>query len=135
MNEELPDNNPKTAVGRTKPPVRAIPPSAIVQLGLAMENGEAKYGLMNWRERQVSSSVYYDAAMRHLVSWWDGEDKAKDSGVHHLAHVMACLAIIIDAEETRNLNDDRPTAGHVADMIERIQLERLAKTQATGTTK
>jgi hypothetical protein len=41
---KLPDNNPKTAVGRLKPPVRAIPPSAIIALGLAMENGELKYG-------------------------------------------------------------------------------------------
>jgi hypothetical protein len=123
---KLPDNNPKTAVGRLKPPVRAIPPSAIIALGLAMENGELKYGLMNWRERDVSSSVYYDAAMRHLMSWWDGEDKASDSKVHHLAHVMACCAILIDAEINGNLHDDRPTPGPVAEMITTIWNDRTA---------
>lgn len=123
---DLPDNNPKTAVGRLKPPVRAIPPSAIIALGLAMENGELKYGLMNWRTRDVSSSVYYDAAMRHLMSWWDGEDRAADSNVHHLAHVMACCAILIDAEINGNLHDDRPARGPVAAMITTIWNDRTA---------
>jgi hypothetical protein len=81
---------------------------------------------MNWRERDVSSSVYYDAAFRHLMSWWDGEDRAPDSKVHHLAHVMACCAILIDAEINGNLHDDRPTPGPVAEMITTIWNDRTA---------
>jgi hypothetical protein len=77
----------------------------------AMADGRRKYGHMNWREKNVSSTIYYDAAMRHLMAWLDGQNTAEDSGVHHLGHVMACCAIILDAEAHRNLNDDRPIPG------------------------
>lgn len=103
-----PDSNPKTLVGITKPPLHAIPPSALLHLGLAMVNGERKYGPFNWRDDPVSFSVYYDAAMRHWLAAWDGEDVAPDSGVLHLGHAMACAAILIDAAACGTLNDDRP---------------------------
>lgn len=117
----LPDDNPKTVFGVAKPGVHCIPPSALLHLGQAMANGEAKYGLMNWREDRVSASTYYDAAVaRHFPAWWDGEDYAGDSGVHHLAHVMACCAILIDAIETGMLNDDRPIKGNLPELIARL---------------
>lgn len=113
-----PDTNPKTAVGLTKPSLRAIPPAALLHLGRAMSNGEGKYGLFNWREHAVSSSVYYDAAMRHLLAWWDGENEAADSGVHHLAHVMACCAIVLDAHASGKLNDNRGLPGAFPELVE-----------------
>jgi len=102
-----PDGNPKTSVGMTKPPLRAIPPVAILHLGKAMDNGERKYARFNWRDNAVTTSVYYDAMLRHLLAFWDGEDQAEDSGCHHLGHVMACCAILLDAAENGTLNDDR----------------------------
>jgi len=105
----LPDSNPKTVFGKSKPGISAIPPVALLHLGRAMDDGEAKYGLTNWRENEVSASVYYNAAFRHLAAWWDGEQFAPDSQVHHLGHVMACCAILIDAEHMAKLNDDRPS--------------------------
>jgi len=112
-----PDGNPKTRIGLTKPPLRCIPPVAILQIGQAMKDGERKYGLMNWREHTVSASVYYDAALRHLLAWWDGEDTASDSGVDHLAHVAACMAIVMDAKAAGKLNDDRPLKGQASALI------------------
>lgn len=109
------DNNPKTQYGLKKPPMSPIPPVAILQLGQAMKNGREKYGQMNWRIDHVSATVYYDAALRHLLAWFDGEDYASDSGVHHLAHVMACMAILLDAESCDMLNDDRPVPGRFSD--------------------
>lgn len=122
-----PDNNPKTAIGLAKPPLNFVPPVALIHLGLAMENGGTKYGPMNWRDAEISASVYYDAAMRHLLSWWDGEDRASDSGVHHLSHAMACCAIALDAIEQGKFNDNRPTAGTVVPLIERLNAERKAR--------
>nr|DAU76344.1 MAG TPA: hypothetical protein [Caudoviricetes sp.] len=106
-----PDDNPKTAVGLTKPSLSAVPPIAMFHLGKAMSDGMRKYGKMNYREKKVSSSIYYDAALRHLMAWYDGEQIASDSGVHHLGHAMACMAILLDAEALGQLNDDRPTPG------------------------
>lgn len=111
-----PDGNPKTAVGAAKLPLDLVPPIAMQHLAAAFKDGEAKYNPFNWREQQVSSTVYYAAAMRHLFAWFDGEDFADDSGVHHLAHAMACMAIVLDAESVGMLNDNRPTAGKAADM-------------------
>ena len=109
-----PDDNPKTVQGLKKPAMSCVPPVALLHLAHAMMNGEQKYGRMNWREHTVSSSVYYDAAMRHLMAWFDGETYASDSGVHHLGHVMACCAILLDGESLAVLNDDRNTFGFSA---------------------
>lgn len=116
----LPDDNPKTVYGARKPPFHFTPPVAEMVLGQAMQNGGEKYGAMNWREKTVSSSVYYDAARRHLSAWLDGEDVAPDSGVHHLGHVMACCAILLDAAASGRLNDDRPVKGRFSAECERL---------------
>lgn len=112
-----PDDNPKTVFGTAKPSVHAIPPSAIIHLGQAMAVGERKYGLLNYRDKRVTASTYYNAAFRHLLEYWDGENRDGESGCHPLAHVMACCAIILDAENQGTLNDDRGTAGYVHGLI------------------
>jgi len=108
---EAPDTNPKTAYGIKKPSLSVVPPVALLHASAAMMDGADKYGPYNWRESAVSSSVYYDAAQRHLLAWWSGEDRAQDSGVHHLGHLMACASILLDAEASGTLNDNRPWAG------------------------
>jgi hypothetical protein len=112
-----PDANPKAVVGATKPAVHVIPPVAVLKMGQAMADGKNKYGLLNWRTNVVAASVYYDAAMRHLFAWWDGQDAAEDSGVDHLAHVAACMAILMDAKHCQRLKDDRPMPGPTAAFI------------------
>ena len=112
--EPYPDNNPKTAIGVTKLPLHLVPPSATHYLAMAFADGAKKYGPYNWRDRTVSSSVYVAAAKRHIDAWWDGEDLSSDAKIHHIAHAMACMAIILDALTIDKLNDDRPTAGAAA---------------------
>lgn len=112
--EGYPDDNPKTAIGVTKVPLHLVPPSAKHYLAAAFSDGAKKYGPYNWRDKTVSSSVYIGAAQRHIDAWWDGEDLSADAKVHHLAHAMACLAIVLDAANVSKLNDDRPTKGGVS---------------------
>jgi len=109
--EGYPDDNPKTVVGVTKPALSVVPPVALYTMAGAFQDGCVKYGKMNWRKHTVSVSVYYDAALRHMMAYHEREQVADDSGVHHLGHAMACMAIILDAEATGKLNDDRPLAG------------------------
>jgi hypothetical protein len=116
----LPDNNPKTAYGIKKPSLAKIPPAALIHLAVVMGLGAKKYGAYNWRETQVAASVYLDAADRHILSWLDGESIDPESGASHLAHAMACLAIILDAEACGCLVDDRPPAGAAAALIRRF---------------
>jgi hypothetical protein len=111
-----PDGNPKTAIGLTKPSMSNLPSPALLPIMKAFADGARKYGMYNWREKGVSASVYYDAAMRHLMSWWDGEDNADDSKVHHLGHAAACMMILMDAEFHRQLNDNRVGSGVFTEM-------------------
>ena len=119
----LPDNNPKSIHGIKKPPMHLVPPSAILYMAMGFGDGAAKYGPYNWRDNAVASSVYVGAAMRHLSQWWDGEESADDSGIHHLAHAMSCLAIIVDARESGNLVDDRPIPGPASKVIYDLTVE------------
>lgn len=121
--KSYPDNNPKTAIGATKVPLHLVPPSAKHFLAEALANGAAKYGPYNWRDAAISVSVYKAAAERHMDAFWDGEDLASDSGVHHVAHAMACCALILDALSIGKLHDDRPTHG-ASPQLQREYAER-----------
>lgn len=112
-----PDDNPKTIHGLKKPSMAVVPTTAMIHLMGAMQLGADKYGPFNWRDKTVSSSIYYAAAMRHLMSWFDGEDMDPESGFSHLGHVMACCAIIIDGFDCGKVNDDRPPEGNFADLV------------------
>jgi hypothetical protein len=125
-----PDNNPKTRVGALKAPMHLIPPIAEVALAEALADGAEKYGPFNWRSERISTSVYIGAIRRHMAAYQDGEDIAADSGVHHLAHVMACCALVLDAAAIDRLNDDRPPAGGAPQAL-RAYLERQQDPPAT----
>jgi len=115
--------NPKTAVGATKVPLHLVPASSRHFLALAFEDGARKYGPFNWREKGVSALTYISAAARHADAWVDGEDLSHDAHVHHLAHAMACFAIVLDALTVGKLIDDRPAKGASA----RLQREYVKR--------
>lgn len=103
--------NPKDALAVTKAPVALVPPVAIFNLADALDDGALKYGPYNWRETGVRTSIYLSAIQRHWGLYLDGENVADDSGVHHLAHIMGCCAILLDAASLGVLEDDRPSVG------------------------
>lgn len=118
--------NPKRAMGVKKASMQAVPNTALLYLGQVMEGGAAKYGPFNWRDSPVDSGTYYDAAQRHLMAWQDGQDVDAESGLPHLAHVMACCAIVLDAESTGNLIDQRREMenGNTADVLDEIAAQK-----------
>lgn len=100
-------SNPKDNVGSTKLPFHLWPETATALGCLGLLDGELKYGRSNFRAVGVRASVYVDACRRHLAAWFEGEDADPDSGVPHLGHALACLAILVEAQAADNLNDDR----------------------------
>lgn len=104
---KLPDSNLKTAAAVGKPGITAVPPVALFAIGAAMQDGVNKYEKYNWREAGATVSVFVDAMGRHLLAYYAGENYAGDSKLHHLAHLMAGCAILLDAELHGKLNDDR----------------------------
>jgi hypothetical protein len=100
--------NPKDVLGIKKVPLHCIPCGPLLELGLGMMEGGRKYGAHNYREMGVKASVYYDAAMRHLIAWWEGEDIDPDSGLHHVSKAMTALLVLRDSMLMGNHVDDRP---------------------------
>ena len=125
--------NPKDLLGTKKVSLTKFPMTALIHGAHAMMNGAAKYGPYNWRAKDVIASIYVDAACRHLAAWFEREETAEDSGVHHLGHALASIAIILDAQENGNLIDDRPSA-KTAEVVKNL-LDRLAKVIARRTTE
>ena len=101
-------SNPKDAAATTRLDLSLFPASARAYGALAMSEGDLKYGGFNYREAGVQASVYYAACGRHLDKWFNGEEADPKTKVPHLASSLACLAVLIDAVEQGNLNDDRP---------------------------
>ena len=114
--------NPKDAAALTRVPLHLNPPAALVHCAMALHDGAVKYGPYNWREREISLVQYVGGAIgRHVGALLDGEDFAQDSGLHHLAHIMATCAILLDAMEAGALIDDRPKrSGNTASLIARM---------------
>lgn len=123
--------NPKDAVGIRKAGLSAVPCGVLYELGLAMLEGARKYGRHNYRVAGVRASVYYDAALRHLMSYWEGEDNDPDSGLSHVTKAIACLVVLRDAKMNAKLTDDRPPSAlastwmaaanlHAGEIIDRI---------------
>ncbi|WP_019224144.1 dATP/dGTP diphosphohydrolase domain-containing protein [Bartonella rattaustraliani] len=90
-----------------KPRVDLIPPSQLMEIGRVLEFGAKKYGANNWR-KGTPWSRFHGAALRHLLSWFDGEDKDSESGCSHLAHAACCILFLMEFEAKQIGYDDRP---------------------------
>ncbi len=114
---ETKDTNPKDLVAVTKLDLGLVPDSLVVAAAVAFAEGALKYGRYNWRIAGVRSSVYNAALRRHLSKWWNGENSDPETLVPHLASVIACAGILIDAELADKLTDDRPPTAYLAQQI------------------
>jgi len=102
------DTNPKDAVGTGKAPMSTVSAPVMLEVGAAMLEGARKYGRHNYRVAGVRASVYYDATLRHVMSWWEGEELDPDSGLSHIAKAIASLMVLRDSMLQGNYVDDRP---------------------------
>jgi hypothetical protein len=102
--------NPKDVIGSSKLPLELVPDILMVEASTAFFEGAKKYGRYNWRVSGVRSSIYSAALLRHVFKWWNGEDADPTTRVKHLANAAACIGILLDAELSGDLTDDRPPA-------------------------
>jgi hypothetical protein len=96
--------NPKDSVGIRKAPLSVVPLGIVVEMGVGMLEGASKYGRHNFRCAGIRESVYFDATMRHLIAYWEGEDL----DLSHLTKAMCSLAVWRDAQMQGMATDDRP---------------------------
>jgi len=107
------DEDPKKKFGIQKPQLHLIPPAANEEMAKALTLGAKKYGERNWLGTKVCMSTYLSAMRRHIDKILDGEDYDLEGlHAHHLGHVMAGCAIILDAKRHGMLIDDRVLPTH-----------------------
>lgn len=104
----LKDTNPKDAIASTKVALGLCSPIAEAHWSAAQFAGLTKYGAWNWRISGVRASVYISALKRHIAAYVSGEEHDPIDGTRHLGNIMACAAILLDAEAAGKLTDDRP---------------------------
>lgn len=113
-------SNPKDMIGTDKVPLSLVPATALAYQAVAHLEGNLKYGLVNWREAGVRTSIYIDALQRHCAKFVNGEWEDPETHVPHLASMGACINIIIDAYESGKLIDDRPKSAPANKVIDRL---------------
>jgi hypothetical protein len=75
-----------------------VPWNALTTVLDVLEIGAKKYAPDNWRKVPDATDRYWNAAMRHLLSWKEGEKTDPESGLSHLAH-GACNMLFLLALE------------------------------------
>jgi hypothetical protein len=122
MSTDTKPSNPKDMIGGKKLPLHLVPPAVNIYASLAFLEGALKYGKFNWRVAGVRFSIYLDAVERHLAKLADGEWCDPETKVPHLANIIACCGIILDAKQNDKLTDDRaPAALRTSALIDGLQ--------------
>ena len=124
--------NPKEAIGMSKPPTSVLPWPVLMQVGrarsdgrvpalaalhvptlylvaLGLAEGALKYGRHNYRVvGSILASVYFDATGRHIDALLVGQDTDPDSGLYHGIKAICSTVVLYDAILKGTFNDDRP---------------------------
>lgn len=101
-----------------------VPISLLLHATPGADNGALKYGPWNWlslEEGSMSLMTYINAIQRHVILYRAGQDNASDSGIAHLDHLIAGLAVLRDAQLFGKITDDRIK-------LSQSQIEILEKT-------
>jgi hypothetical protein len=93
-----------------KPRFDLIPPEVELELAKVFTFGAEKYSPNNYR-LGAAWGRYIAAVRRHLNAWQLGEDLDPESGLSHLAHALASLAMLQTLVLTGTGEDDRVKNG------------------------
>ena len=71
--------------------------------------GEKNYDRDNWLLVANFRLRYYNAAMRHITTWFDGNKKDSTTKLHHLAHAICCLLFLMWFDKKGHNDADKKT--------------------------
>lgn len=72
-----------------------LPISAVEAIIRVLMFGAKKYAPNNWQKIDNAEERYFDAALRHLMAWRQGEKYDPESGHAHLAHAGCCILFML----------------------------------------
>jgi hypothetical protein len=78
-----------------KTPWGLVPWDALQAIADVLAFGAGKYGPGNWRHVDEALMRYWDACLRHLIAWKQGEKVDHESGLSHLAHAGCCVLFML----------------------------------------
>lgn len=96
------DQNKGLKFDASKPRWSLLPAGTVAQVVDVLEFGAKRYGDNNWQKVENARTRYYDAAMRHLEAWKQGQAKDPESGAAHLAHATCCLLFLMYMDDQDN---------------------------------
>lgn len=82
-----------------KPRFSLLPEHTLSPILRVLEFGARKYAPNNWKHVENARERYYDAAMRHLYAWFNGESKDPETNESHLSHAICCLMFLLWFEQ------------------------------------
>jgi hypothetical protein len=93
-----------------KPRWSLLPMDLIEATVKVLTDGAKKYADNNWKYVRPFRERYYDALMRHIMAWNQGEEFDPESGLPHLAHAMCCMVFLHEGpdEDADNFDGLRP---------------------------
>jgi predicted HAD superfamily Cof-like phosphohydrolase len=96
----------------TKVRLDLLPIEPMMQIANVFGFGAKKYFANSYRQGEtVVWSRTYGSIMRHMMSFWSGEDKDPESGLDHLAHAGTQLFILMEHAAHNKNKDDRFVRG------------------------
>ena len=77
-----------------KPDPTVVPPRAFLEVALAIQTGDAKYGAGTRFDGEPRRHLA--GALRHELAYLDGREFDPETGLHHLAHAAARLLLALE---------------------------------------
>ena len=88
--------DPKTGGQKGQKPAQLsyIPFDSLAEVSKVYQYGASKYARDNWK-KGYRWSLNFDAMMRHMFAFWEGEDLDPESGCAHVGHAAwHCLTLL-----------------------------------------
>ncbi len=109
-------SDPKLLLSKKKVSFASLPMNVISEVAVGMTEGAMKYGAYNFRETPIKYSTYFDSTLRHLLTWWEGQDMDPDSGLNHITKAITSLIVLRDGM-MHDGKDDRPPKTEFIDFV------------------
>ena len=110
-----------------KPDLSLVPRAFMDATARALMFGEKKYARYNYRQGFKSSRLV-SAALRHITAWFWVSETDEESGLSHLDHACACLAMLVDCRSVGTLDE----SDRLPDEKDKPEISFVADTNSTG---
>ncbi|MDB4725993.1 DUF5664 domain-containing protein [bacterium] len=101
------DDQPKK-FDQDKPRTDLLSPLAMIEEAKVFGFGAKKYGDDNYKKFTAQDIPRYTGALlRHTFAYMRGEVLDTETGLHHMAHIRCCAAIIMELEAAE------PSSGYI----------------------